>query len=548
VLRRESKSPDKWTVLARARLCDAAHPTARAFADTLTSGVMQQLGHHRIAIVGSGFSGLGMAIRLKQEGIEDFVVLERAAELGGTWRDNTYPGCACDVPSHLYSFSFAPNPEWSRTFSRQPEIWGYLRRTAHEHGVDAHIRYRHEVTSASWDQARELWRIETNAGELTAAMLVVGAGPLAEPKLPEIEGIEDFEGEIFHSARWNHEHALDRERVAVIGTGASSIQLIPQIQRKVGKLHVFQRTAPWVTPQRDRPIKAWEQRLYRAFPLAQRLVRGAIYAARELFVLPLMHPRDGSPPERIARRHLRAQVADGQLRAKLEPNYRIGCKRILISDAYYPALQQPNAELVTDAISKITPRGILTADGMERELDTIIFGTGFYVADPPFAELIHDSSGRSLTEAWAGSPQAYLGATVHGFPNLFMLVGPNTGLGHNSIVFMIESQLHYLIEGLRYMEQRGLTVIEVRGEVQQRYDEEIQRRLRGTVWESGGCASWYRNERGKNTTIWPGSTWPFRRRLRTFNPGDYELRPYASAAHGASSSDAGQAAEPVPAA
>ena len=473
---------------------------------------MQQLGHHRIAIVGSGFSGLGMAIRLKQEGIEDFVVLERAAELGGTWRDNTYPGCACDVPSHLYSFSFAPNPDWSRTFSRQPEIWAYLRRTAREQGVDAHIRYRHEVTSASWDATRELWRVETSAGELTASMLVVGAGPLAEPKLPEIDGIEDFEG----------------ERVAVIGTGASSVQLIPQIQPEVGKLHVFQRTAPWVTPQRDRPLKAWEHRLYRAFPLAQKLMRGAIYAARELFVLPLMHPREGSPPERIARRHLRSQVADPQLRAKLEPNYRIGCKRILISDSYYPALQQPNAEVVTDAIAKITPRGIVTADGTERELDTIILGTGFYVADPPFAELIHDADGRTLTEAWAGSPQAYLGATVNGFPNMFMLVGPNTGLGHNSIVFMIESQLHYLMQGLRFMDRRGLDVIEVREQVQQRYDEEIQRKLQGTVWESGGCASWYRNEHGKNTTIWPGSTWPFRRRLHTFDPGDYELRPRAS--------------------
>jgi cation diffusion facilitator CzcD-associated flavoprotein CzcO len=502
---------------------------------------MQQLGHHRIAIVGSGFSGLGMAIRLKQEGIDDFVVLERAAELGGTWRDNTYPGCACDVPSHLYSFSFAPNPDWSRTFSRQPEIWAYLRRTAREQGVDAHIRYRHEVTSASWDAARELWRIETSAGELTASMLVAGAGPLAEPKLPEIDGIEDFEGEIFHSARWDNGHSLEGERVAVIGTGASSIQLIPQIQPKVGKLHVFQRTAPWVTPQRDRPIKRWEQRLYRAFPLAQKLMRGAIYAARELFVLPLMHPRDGSPPERIARRHLRAQVADPELRAKLEPNYRIGCKRILISDAYYPALQQPNAEVVTDAIAKITPRGIVTADGVERELDTIVLGTGFYVADPPFAELIHDADGRSLTEAWAGSPQAYLGAAVHGFPNMFMLVGPNTGLGHNSIVFMIESQLHYLMQGLRFMDRRGLDVIEVREQVQQRYDEEIQRKLQGTVWESGGCASWYRNEQGKNTTIWPGSTWPFRRRLHTFDPSDYELRPRASSVHGAVGSDSASA-------
>jgi cation diffusion facilitator CzcD-associated flavoprotein CzcO len=509
---------------------------------------MQQLGHHRIAIVGSGFSGLGMAVRLKQEGIEDFVVLERAAELGGTWRENTYPGCACDVPSHLYSFSFAPNPEWSRTFSRQPEIWAYLRRVAREHEIDSHIRYRHEVTSASWDEARELWQIETSAGALTAAMLVVGAGPLAEPKLPEIDGIEDFAGEIFHSARWDHEHSLDGERVAVIGTGASSIQLIPQIQPKVGKLHVFQRTPPWVTPQRDRPIKSWEQRLYGAFPLAQRLVRGAIYAARELFVLPLMHPREGSPPERIARRHLRAQVTDPQLRARLEPNYRIGCKRILISDSYYPALQQPNAEVVTDAIARITPRGIVTADGTERELDTIILGTGFYVANMPSADWIYGRDGRSLTDAWEGSPQAYLGATVNGFPNLFMLVGPNTGLGHNSIVFMIESQLHYLMEGLRYMKRRGLDVIEVRGQVQRDYDEEIQRRLQGTVWESGGCASWYRNEQGKNTTIWPGSTWPFRRRLRQFESDDYELRPYASAARGVNPSGAGQAAEPLSAA
>ena len=496
----------------------------RAFADTLSGGVMQQLGHHRIAIVGSGFSGLGMAIRLKQEGIDDFVVLERAAELGGTWRENTYPGCACDVPSHLYSFSFAPNPDWSRTFSRQPEIWAYLRRTAREQGVDAHIRYRHEVTSASWDATRELWRVETSAGELTASMLVVGAGPLAEPKLPEIDGIEDFEGEIFHSARWNHEHSIEGERVAVIGTGASSIQLIPRIQPKVGELHVFQRTAPWVTPQRDRPIKRWEQRLYRAFPLAQKLMRGAIYAARELFVIPFMHPRKGSPPERIALRHLRAQVSDPQLRAKLEPNYRIGCKRVLISDSYYPALQQPNAELVTDAIAKITPRGIVTVDGVERVLDTIILGTGFHAADPPAAEWIFGGDGRSLAEAWDGSPQTYLGTVVNGFPNLFVLVGPNTGLGHNSIVFMIESQLHHLIAGLRYMEQRGLELIEVREQVQQRYDEEIQRRLQGTVWESGGCASWYRNSQGKNTTIWPGSTWPFRRRLRTFDPGDYELR------------------------
>ncbi len=481
--------------------------------------------HHRIAIVGSGFSGLGMAVRLKQEGIHDFVVLERAEDLGGTWRDNTYPGCACDVPSHLYSFSFAPNPDWSRTFSPQPEIWEYLRRVSAEQGVDPHIRYRHEVTAARWDKQAELWQIQTTAGELTADLLVAGAGPLSDPRLPDIPGIDTFEGAIFHSARWDHAHALDGERVAVIGTGASSIQLVPRIQPQVEALHLFQRTPPWIVPHRDRPISRAERLVYRAFPPAQKLVRGLVYWARELFVLPLMKPRDGSMPERIARKHLQEQVSDPGLRARLEPSYRIGCKRILISDEYYPALQQPNVEVVTESISAITPRGIVTADGSERELDTIILGTGFHVTDMPVAEWIYGDDGRSLAEVWHGSPQAYLGAAVAGFPNLFLLVGPNTGLGHNSIVFMIESQLHYLMECLRFMDGRGLHVIEVRDAIQRSYNEEIQSRLQGTVWTSGGCVSWYLDDHGKNTTIWPGSTWPYRRRLRRFQAEDYELRP-----------------------
>jgi cation diffusion facilitator CzcD-associated flavoprotein CzcO len=283
---------------------------------------MSEIPHHRIAIVGSGFSGLGMAVRLKQEGIHDFAVLERAQDLGGTWRDNTYPGCACDVPSNLYSFSFAPNPDWSHTFSPQPEIWEYLRRVSSEQGIDPHIRYGHEVTAARWDAQAELWRIETTGGELTADMLVAAAGPLSDPKLPDIDGIEGFQGTIFHSARWNSEHALDGERVAVIGTGASSIQLVPQIQPRVGKLHVFQRTPPWVVPTRNRPTTRWERVIFQTFPAAQKLVRGAVYAARELFVLPLMRPREGSLPERMARKHLREQVQDPALRARLTPNYR----------------------------------------------------------------------------------------------------------------------------------------------------------------------------------------------------------------------------------
>ena len=484
--------------------------------------------HYRVAIIGAGFSGLGMAIRLKQEGIHEFVVLERAGELGGTWRENTYPGCACDVPSHLYSFSFAPNPDWSRTFSPQLEIWEYLRRVCTEHGLEPHIRYRHEVTSARWEEGSELWRIQTTAGELTAEMLIAGAGPLSDPKLPDIDGIDRFEGTVFHSAQWNHEHLLDGERVAVIGTGASSIQLVPAIQPRVGRLHVFQRTPPWVMPHHDRPTTRWERRLYRAFPPAQQLVRGAVYWGRELFVLPLMHPREGSLPERLARRHLNAQVSDPGLRARLEPNYRIGCKRILISNDYYPALQQPNVELVSDSILAIQPRGIVTADGSERELDTIILATGFHVTDMPVAELIHGGDGRTLAELWEGSPQAYLGTAVAGFPNLFLLVGPNTGLGHNSIVFMIESQLHYLMECLRFMDLGAFGIVEVREQVQRRFNEEIQLRLKRSVWNSGGCVSWYLDARGKNTTIWPGSTWPYRRRLRRFRAGDYRLRPRRS--------------------
>lgn len=294
--------------------------------------------HHRIAIVGSGFSGLGMAIKLKQEGMDDFVIFERTDDLGGIWRDNTYPGCGCDVPSHLYSFSFAPNPGWTRTFSRQPEIWEYMRSVSRRYRIDPHIRYRHEVTGARWDSARELWEIQTAGGPFTAGILIAGPGPLSDPKLPVIPGIDSFAGEMFHSARWNHSHSLDGKRVGVIGTGASAIQFVPQIQPRVGRLHLFQRTPPWILSSRDRPVSQLERSLYRALPPAQLAMRAAIYWARELFVIGFMHPRAESPSERVARRHLEAQVPDPQLRTKLTPGYRMGCKRVLISDDYYPAL------------------------------------------------------------------------------------------------------------------------------------------------------------------------------------------------------------------
>jgi cation diffusion facilitator CzcD-associated flavoprotein CzcO len=495
--------------------------------------------HHRVAIVGAGFSGLGMAIRLLRDGERDFVLLERADEVGGTWRDNTYPGCRCDVPSHLYSFSFAPNPNWSSTFSPQAEILDYLRDVARRFGVLPHVRFQTEVEAADWDEAEARWRIETSQGPLTADLLVLGQGPLSEPLVPDLPGLDSFEGTAFHSARWDHEHDLDGERVAVIGTGASAIQFVPEIQPRVGRLHVFQRTPPWVVPHPNRPMSARERRIYRRVPGAQLAMRAAIYWARESFVLGFRHRRAGRVMERMALKHLEEQVPDPELRAKLTPSYAMGCKRILPTDDWYPTLMKPNVELVTDGIREIRPRSIVTADGAEREIDTIIFGTGFHVTDLPVTDLVRGRDGQTLAETWNGSPQAYKGAAVAGFPNLFFLVGPNTGLGHNSIVFMIESQVNYVASALNAMRRRGARTVEVRPAAQDSYNREVQQMTRGTVWVTGGCASYYIDRNGRNSTIWPTFTWPFRRRTREFDEGAYALGmpadpvPFGAAASGA---------------
>lgn len=481
--------------------------------------------HVRVAILGAGFSGIGAAIRLMERGIRDLALLERADELGGTWRDNTYPGCQCDVPSHLYSYSFALNPEWSRTYSPQPEIWDYMRRVADSHGVTPYIRFGHEVTSAAWDEAERLWSIETSAGPLTAQVLVVGAGPLSEPLVPDIPGLDSFEGTVFHSARWDHEHDLDGERVAVIGTGCTAVQIAPKIQPRVGRLHVFQRTPPWVIPHSDRAITDLERRLYRALPLAQRLVRAGVYLSREWLVLGMVHePRVLKALEALARHHMRRQVPDPQLRARLTPAYRIGCKRIIPSNDYYPALTQPNAEVVTEPIREVRPRSIVTADGEERELDTIVLATGFHVTDFPTARRLRGRDGATLRGAWDPTAHAYLGTTVAGFPNMFLLVGPNTGQGHTSLLYMIESQIAYVVDALRAMGERGLASVEVRPEMQEAYNRELQARMGGSVWVAGGCKSYYLDSTGRNPTIWPGFTWRFRQRTARFRPEDYLLR------------------------
>jgi cation diffusion facilitator CzcD-associated flavoprotein CzcO len=478
----------------------------------------------RVAIVGTGFSGIGMAARLKREGIDDFVVLERNEGVGGTWWDNTYPGCQCDVPSHLYSFSFAPNPSWSRTYSLQPEIRDYLRDCAERFGITPHVRFGCELRSAAWDEEAACWRLETADGELTAEALVAGVGPLSEPATPDIPGLERFEGALFHSARWDHDHDLAGERVAVIGTGASAIQLVPRIQREVERLHVFQRTPPWILPHTDRPVSRLERRIYRRFPALQRLLRAGIYASREWLVLAFAKRRGLMKlPEALARRHLRRQVPDPELRSKLTPSYTIGCKRILLSNDWYPALTAPNTELVTDGIREVRERSLVTGSGEEIEVDAIVLGTGFRITDFPAADHLFGRGGRSLNEVWQGSPQAYLGTSIAGFPNLFMLLGPNTGLGHNSMVFMIESQIAHVIRCLRASEERGAHAIEIRQEAQEAYNAGVQRDLAGSVWNAGGCKSWYIDRTGRNTTIWPRFTWQFRRSARRFDPSAYRF-------------------------
>jgi cation diffusion facilitator CzcD-associated flavoprotein CzcO len=474
-----------------------------------------------IAIIGTGFGGLGAAIRLKQEGLDDFVVLERSHDVGGTWRDNTYPGCACDVESHLYSFSFALEPGWSYRFSRQEQIWRYLQRCAREFGIERHIRFDHEVLGAAWDEGAARWRIETSHGPLTARVLVMATGPLSETIVPDIPGLGSFEGRAFHSARWDHTFDLTGKRVAVIGTGASAIQFIPEIQPKVARLYVFQRTPPWVVPRPDSPIPAWRRTLYRRFPFVQRFVRLLVYLYREWSVVLFRHPAAMRYVQRAAERHLQRSVPDPALRAKLMPDYTIGCKRILLSNDYYPAVTRPNVEVITAGVSAVRSNAIIDGAGVERQVDAIVFGTGFRPTDPPLAARIRGRGGRSMAEVWHGSPKAHMGTTLSGFPNLFMLLGPNTGLGHNSVVYMTEAQIAHVTGALRYMRRRGIDAIEPSAEAQQRYVAAIDRRMQGTVWVSGGCRSWYLDATGRNSTLWPDSSWSFHRQVSRFRPEEY---------------------------
>ena len=484
----------------------------------------------RVAIIGSGFAGLGVAIGLRRQGEEDFVVLERANDLGGTWRDNSYPGCACDVPSHLYSFSFAPNPNWSRMFSGAAEIHDYMQQVATEHGVRPHLRFGTELLDARWIEDEQRWHLSTTRGPLTAQVLVCGTGPLSEPLVPDLPGLADFEGNAFHSARWDHEHDLTGRRVAVVGTGASAIQFIPAVAEQAAALTVFQRTPPWVLPRFDRAIKESAKEKYRADPRRQRRVRSAIYWLRELNLLAFTkRGRVSRLAERLARHHLRRQVPDPALRERLTPSYALGCKRILLSDDYYPALVRPNVEVVAAPVVEVRAHSVVDGTGREHPVDTIVFATGFHTTDQPIAARLRGRDGRLLSEVWDPSPQAYLGTTVTGFPNLFLMLGPNTVLGHTSVIYMIEAQVTYVLDALRTLERLGASSVDVTDRALTSYNADLQRQLAGTVWNAGGCKSWYLDAAGRNSSLWPTHTFRFRKRTQRFDVESYLLTPRPTA-------------------
>jgi cation diffusion facilitator CzcD-associated flavoprotein CzcO len=478
------------------------------------------------AIIGTGFGGIGMAVYLKKAGVHDIALLERAGALGGTWRDNSYPGAECDVPSNLYSFSFAPNPRWSRSFSPQPEIRDYLRDVAARYGVTRHIRFNHEVRSCRWDDADRVWRLDTSGGPLTARFLISATGPLSDPSVPDIPGLASFTGAVFHSARWDHDLDLTGRSVAVIGTGASAIQFVPRIQPKVASLSVFQRTPPWIVPRRDRRFSPAEQWMYEHLPVTQQVARKSIYWAREGYVLGFAkYPPIMRAVQRVAAAHLHRQVKDPALRAALTPDYRIGCKRILLSSDYYPALVQPNVHVVTRPVTSVTETGVRTDDGAEHQVDTIIFGTGFHVADMPIAQRIEDAGGVTLAERRAKAPEitAFRGTTFAGFPNLFMLTGPNTGLGHSSQVFMIEAQIRYAADAIRQAARDAVTRVEVQESAQADFSTVVGRKMSRTVWVTGGCRSWYLDASGRNVALWPDFTWLFALGTRKFDAENYNL-------------------------
>jgi cation diffusion facilitator CzcD-associated flavoprotein CzcO len=483
--------------------------------------------HHRVGIVGAGIAGIGMSKRLLDAGITDFTIWERNGSVGGTWFEHTYPGCACDIPTHLYSYGFQRNPNWTRLFPRQEEILDYVRDTAQRFGITEKIYFDCEMFKSTWDERTSRWRVKTSEGVFTCDVLVSAIGATAEPDEPDIPGLEDFKGHRFHSARWDHDHDLTGERVAVIGTGPAAAQFVPAIQPLVDRLTVFQRTPPWVVPHPDRPVPWPERQLYKLLPLTQDIQRNLLFAIYEAAGIGFRGQNWMiAPIEALGRAHLRRQVPDDELRGKLTPRYRFGCKRPILSNSFYPALAADNAEVVTEPIRRVEADAIVTGDGARHEVDTIITAIGYKYSRSLLVDRIA-SNGRTMRDVWDDSPRAHLGTTVPGFPNLFILLGPNS-IGLNSVIFSVESQINYVMDALKVMQRKDLRRVEVREDAMTNFVKDVDASSEGSVWTSGGCNSYYLDDSGRQFAIYPGFVSGFRRRTRRFDLENYETRELAA--------------------
>lgn len=479
---------------------------------------------HDIIIIGTGFSGIGMAIQLKKNGYNDFLILERGDKLGGTWRDNTYPGAACDVPSYLYSFSFEPNPNWTMMYSPQNEILDYNQHCFDKYNLKEKTRFNAVVQKAVFNEERGIWIIETTSEIYYTKVFIPCTGPLNKPQIPTIKGQSKFKGAAFHTSEWDHSVDLTNKRVAVIGTGASAIQVIPAIVNQVKSLAVFQRTPAWVMPKPDRPISPIEQTLNEKLPFLQAAQRAFIYGTQELTAIAFTQfPSIFKVAEKQAIKNIHKGVKSPELREKLTPKYNIGCKRILLSNDYYPALNQPNVEVITCGIDSIFAQSIRDSNGKEHEVDVIIYATGFVAAEDMAPFDVYGLEQNNLKEMWKDGGQAYLGTAIYNFPNAFMVVGPNTGLGHTSMIFMMESLYNYVLKALPHILNGKTKFIHPKEAVQQKFNENLQKRMQKTIWMQGGCNSWYLNKDGINTTLWPGFTAEFRWLTSRFNLNDYEV-------------------------
>ena len=479
----------------------------------------------KVAIIGAGFGGLAMAIRLLQSQINDFVILEKTNDVGGTWRENQYPGAACDVQSHMYSLSFAPKTDWSKRYAEADEIFTYIQDITEQYKLKDYCKFNHEVTHAQFDENRNVWTVEfKDQPTLEAQFVIFASGPLHVPQIPHIKGIEKFKGKVFHSSKWEHDYDLNGKSVASIGTGGSAIQYIPEIAPEVKQLYVFQRTAAWVIPRDERKYSQLSKTLFKASNIYRQIHRTRLYWTNESRVVPIVQPQIMKYGQKLAEAFIRFQVKDKELAKKLTPDFVMGCKRILISNKYFPTFNRKNVELVTDAIQEITANGIITKDGKERQIDCLIYGTGF-ITDPRIYLKHFDCVGRNgieLKQAWKDGAESYYGISHKGFPNLFQLLGPNTVLAHNSVIFMIEAQVDYILQMMDLVTQSQSNAIVVKDQVQDQFNHDVQDMLNNTVWQSG-CVSWYQQDGGKNFALWPTYTWKYWLKTKSLHPSDFRL-------------------------